>query len=115
MLLENKDAFLDVLHKDLHKGHMETILMEWGVALEDIEFALEKLNSWAAPKVLLSWGCTFWLSLVPFRTKRGNSLPSVEAAKGFAYPSNAVQATAPSLVLHGFVPRFGTSASGYQI
>lgn len=70
MMVENKDAFVDVLYKDLHKGHMETILMEWGLVCEDIDFALEKLNSWAAPKVLLLlWMYAFCNPLSLLRTR----------------------------------------------
>jgi acyl-CoA reductase-like NAD-dependent aldehyde dehydrogenase len=50
LIEENKDRLLQALHHDLHKNEGEALLMELDFVLNDIEYTLDNLEDWMAPR-----------------------------------------------------------------
>lgn len=49
-IIDNEDAICKALYQDLHKSTFEAYATEIGILLEEINFTLKHLSSWARPK-----------------------------------------------------------------
>ena len=50
IIIDNEEALLEALHKDLHKSDFEGYGTEVGFVLGEIDFTLKHLKSWVKPK-----------------------------------------------------------------
>lgn len=50
LIKENESYILDAMHKDLRRDPAETYLIELVVTLEELNYVINKLKSWAKPK-----------------------------------------------------------------